>query len=101
MSTRIGKTGLVHRAGFHQVGDKRLQTDELTLGVRVNGRSLSGGHGCRRDEGNFGIGTSVEASLQFRNIQVLFPGGDGNGRNAVADVVDEAPAALHERIDAE
>src|ERR1700722_17221293 len=86
---------------FPHVCNKRLQADELPLGFRVNGRSLSGGHGCARDEGDFGVRAPVEAPLEFRDIQVLFPGGDGYGRNAVADVVDEAPTALHERIDAE
>src|ERR1700689_3628288 len=47
------------------------------------------------------VGAAVETSIELGNVQILFPGGDGNGCDAVADVVDQAAAALHEWIDAE
>src|SRR5882724_4525994 len=57
-------------------------------------------NGCARRDGNVALGAAVEAAIELRNVQVFFPCGDGDGGDAVADVVDEAASALHERIDA-
>src|SRR6267154_3591711 len=67
----------------------------------LDGRPNLERHGCARGDGNIAVGALVETAIELRNVQILFPGGNGNGRDAVADVVDEAATALHERIDAE